>query len=248
MRWIANTRGLLGLGLAVVLLLAISVAPAFAARAADPGELASFAAVSQDQPACLDAQVSTVDPTWAAARYPRRSGCPPYMVGVVKVFRYTDGAWTVNGSFEPPSYCPTDQAPAAVARDLALCRTPQRFEYVLGTRGWAGDYGRGWGMRRPRTLYNGGAPSGLIKHILWHHWGSRVASGQGITYVYKPGGGYYDRPGRIKLRADRRGVCGDKPAYQRLRVSVEQRPGSGRYGHWVNWSGASDLCDLSFWG
>lgn len=217
-------------------------ATAFAARPANPDEVAAFAAGSASKPECVRAQVSTVNPAWAAVRHPRRSGCPSYNFGDVDVYRYTNGAWQRNGIFSEPTTCPSDQAPAGVVRDLHLCHVPLAFEYVLGIDGWAGAAGRGWGVRHPRTIYNGGVPSGLVKHIVWRRWGASVAFGRGRTYVYRPRGGYYSGLGHIELRADHRGVCGDLPTYRRLRVRVESRPGSDRYGRWFNWSGASNLC------
>src|SRR2546423_9073111 len=48
--------------------------------------------------------------------------------------------------------------------------------------------------------------SGEVRHIHWKSWGGRSARGRGLTWIYKPNGGYYSKPGRIKIgRASGRG-------------------------------------------
>jgi hypothetical protein len=113
---------------------------------------------------------------------------------------------------------------------------------VLGSKRFAPS-GYGFGKARPKTFFNGGAPSGLVKRIHWKGWGTRSARGRGLTSIYKPNGGYYKKPGRIKLHAFGIGPCtkhGPR-AYRHLRVRIVKRPG-GRYGRWFNWSGARHIC------
>ena len=120
---------------------------------------------------------------------------------------------------------------------------------VIGSKKFAPG-GDGWGTSRPRRLYNGGDPSGLAFKIHWRAWGTKRARGRGRTYTYKPGGGYYRRSVRIKLRAYRLGHCsrGGPPAYRRLKVKVQKRPGGRRYTRWLLWSGAKTLCKNGFGG
>lgn len=104
-------------------------------------------------------------------------------------------------------------------------------------------YGKGWGKSRPKTIYNGGVPSGLVTKIRWTGWGSAEAQGRGKVATYRPGGGYYNKLVKIKLRALGLGTCASrpsKPAYTRLLAKVQEKPG-GRYGEWFLWG--LDLCD-----
>lgn len=112
---------------------------------------------------------------------------------------------------------------------------------VLGSKGLMGQYGKGWGRVAPRTIFNGGVPSGLIKKIRWRRWGKANAYGFGLTYLYKPQGGYYDQPGGIRLRATRLGSCSGKRAYTKLYVRTVNRPG-GSYGRRHSWSETDSLC------
>lgn len=112
---------------------------------------------------------------------------------------------------------------------------------VLGSKSFMGPYGIGWGTKKPKTIFNGGAPSGLAEHLRWRHWGESVATARGRIALYKPGGGYYARRGTIKLRAYAIGPCAGRRAYTRLSLSVPDRPG-GPFGPWQPWAGATSLC------
>lgn len=114
---------------------------------------------------------------------------------------------------------------------------------VLGEAGWAPN-GYGWGEIRPRRLYNGGVPSGLVQRIKWRSWGGQIASGRGRTALYKPEGGYYAEKGFIQLRAYGLGTCpgtDGKRTYTRLKARAQVRP-DGPYGRWFRWSGMTDIC------
>jgi len=41
---------------------------------------------------------------------------------------------------------------------------------------------QGWGSIRPRTIFNGGDPTGLVKDISWSSWGGATAVGNGMGY------------------------------------------------------------------
>jgi len=116
---------------------------------------------------------------------------------------------------------------------------------VLGAKDFisAPAHGIGWGTPRPKTIFNGGDPSGYVSGIRWTTWGGRVAVGFGLTSLYKPGGGYYARPGRIELKALDIGHCdaGGPRAYTKLVARVAVRPG-GRLGAWFLWGGQKSLC------
>jgi hypothetical protein len=113
---------------------------------------------------------------------------------------------------------------------------------VLGKKGLM-PYGTGWGSAHPREIFNGGAPSGGVRHIHWRHWGAATATGSGRAPTYRPGGGYYAKLVRVQLRATRLGRCpgGHRRAYTRLIVREQTRPG-GSFGDWFAWT--LDLCDF----
>jgi hypothetical protein len=118
---------------------------------------------------------------------------------------------------------------------------------VLGASDFASPGGRGWGKFKPRTIDNGGVPSGLVSKIRWRGWGKRIARGRGRTSIYKPRGGYYPGLVPVELRASNLGRCssGGPLAYRHLSFRVPSKPG-GRFGRWLAWSGAHTLCKSPF--
>jgi hypothetical protein len=115
---------------------------------------------------------------------------------------------------------------------------------VLGSRTLY-RYGSGWGMPHPRLIFNGGVPSGKAWSIRWRHWGSGVAVGRGLTWIYRPNGGYFGKPAPIELRAYGIGRCSDSGgrAYLHLDARVPSRPGEP-LGHSFSWAGLRTLCHL----
>ena len=113
---------------------------------------------------------------------------------------------------------------------------------VLGKKNLLNN-GAGWGTAEPTTVYNGGDPSGHAFHLRWTAWGSASAYAQGLNWIFKPQGGYYQKPGEIELRAYRIGQCvaGGPHAYTRLQARVAARPG-GPLGKWFAWGGWRTIC------
>lgn len=113
---------------------------------------------------------------------------------------------------------------------------------LLGAKAFAPN-GLGFGVAHPKRIFNGGDPNGFVRHVRWRHWGRAVAIGHGLGSQFKPGGGYYARPVKVRLRAKRLGYCGNSnwPAYTRLVASMQVKPG-GRFSDWFRWSGASTIC------
>ena len=118
---------------------------------------------------------------------------------------------------------------------------------VLGSASFAAPSGSGWGTARPRTISNGGDPSGVVQDIRWSGWGGRTAFATGESSIFKPNGGYYPRLVTIELHAVALGRCRpDGPlAYRRLYVREPSHPG-GPLGRWLSWSGAKSLCRFGF--
>lgn len=240
---------------ALVLAWALCAPVALAARDASDFERQVFAAVlSADgrttceggrpvSPADIYGRISTRDSGWATAGVYEMTPCT---LGDF-VLQFNQGAWRVvtRWDFTLSTYCNahSPRPPVSVATDLDLCqRTPPGP--VLGVTGLFGAYGKGWGSRKPRRIYNGGVPSGLVTGIRWRRWGKGTARGYGKTSIYKPSGGYYSSRGRIQLKAYRLGRCetGGPKTYRRLKVREQVKPG-GRYGKWFIWSGINNLCN-----
>jgi hypothetical protein len=118
---------------------------------------------------------------------------------------------------------------------------------VLGSAAFAGQGGEGWGTSRPTRIFNGGDPSGLVKEIQWASWGGSTAIGYGLTFIFKPHGGYYSEPVLVVLRASGLGKCTAKGprAYAHLSVRNPERP-EGSLGPWSSWSGTKSLCKFGF--
>ena len=128
--------------------------------------------------------------------------------------------------------------PAALPTSAGAVEVP-----TLGAAQHLAPVGDGWGTVAPSRIFNGGDPSGEVTGLRWERWGHARARGYGLTWLLRPGGGYYERPGRIVLRASRLGTCADGgAAYTRLDFRVAPRPGEPADGRWRRWGGG-DLCD-----
>ena len=116
-------------------------------------------------------------------------------------------------------------------------------EPLLGSPAHLAPTAKGWGKAHPRHVFNGGDPSGEVAKLEWRHWGGATATGRGVTWLLRPDGGYYARPGRIVLRAEGLGTCADgAAAYTRLEFRVAHRPGGPVGKHWRPWAGDGDIC------
>lgn len=131
-------------------------------------------------------------------------------------------------------------AGSAVAPGTTLAQTTP----VLGSAAFAKPDGEGWGSARPRRVYNGGDPSGLVTEIQWTSWGSDTAIGYGLGNIFKPHGGYY-HPVVVELRAQNLGHCGSQGAYTQLAIRVPSKP-EAPLGTWHLWSEAKSLCRFGF--
>jgi hypothetical protein len=95
--------------------------------------------------------------------------------------------------------------PSAYGGSTAVAR-PQP---VLGSRSFAGPNGIGWGTYKPREIFNGGDPSGMIHAISWSTWGKTQTYGFGNAFIFRapPLGGYYPHAVQIELLASDLGRC-----------------------------------------
>ena len=136
----------------------------------------------------------------------------------------------------------TATSSASTSGDITRARSELgRAVPVLGKRNFAGPGTSGFGTAHPRYIHNGGSPSGSADRIRWSRWGARRAIGRGVTPLYRPGGGYYRRPGKIVFRARRLGRCnqGGRLAYTRLRFRSARRPGGPVVGPFRPWTGGN---------
>jgi hypothetical protein len=126
---------------------------------------------------------------------------------------------------------------------LATVVSPGNSPVVLGSRSFGVPGESGWGTAHPDVIYNGGDPSGYVWKIRWKNWGAPIATGRGLTYRFRPLGGYYKKAVNIELRASSIGRCSPSGprAYRRLVVRANVRPG-GRFSAWYAWGGSSQVC------
>jgi len=130
----------------------------------------------------------------------------------------------------------------ALALALLLASSPP----VLGSHDYSAPVGAGFGEIAPRTISNGGDPSGIVVHIHWTGWGRPIAHATGRNAIFRLMGGYFSPLAHVQLRARDLGTCPGhrQRAYRTLEVRAPQWPG-GPLGSWFKWSGTEDVCDDS---
>ena len=85
---------------------------------------------------------------------------------------------------------------------------------VLGSKS-AFPSGKGFGTAKPRTVYLGGDPTGLVKSITWQRWGSARAVGYGTGWC--PGQSVAaGHPCSVALHVSKLGTCHGARAYNAL--------------------------------
>lgn len=117
-------------------------------------------------------------------------------------------------------------------------------EPVLGSKKFVGKFGAGFGRYKPRKIFNGGDPNGLVQKIDWRGWGRASAKGHGRGFQFRPGGGYYSDTVVVRLRAKKLGRCkgSKRAAYTQLRAQFQKKPGSSKYSRWFKWGGQKTIC------
>jgi hypothetical protein len=106
-------------------------------------------------------------------------------------------------------------AVSAVIALLFVVTSPIAFGRTTSpVLGWkhAFQNGRGFGTAKPRTVYLGGDPTGLVKSINWRHWGASrsVGFGQGWCPGRSVAAGH---PCSAALHLSRLGTCHGRSAY-----------------------------------
>ncbi len=84
-------------------------------------------------------------------------------------------------------------------------------------RPWGPDQ-VGYGAARPTHIFNGGDPTGEVRHIHWTGWGSRQAIGEGTAEYVWPGtsvAGNGDTSG-ARVVAFHLGTCRGQPSYNAI--------------------------------
>jgi hypothetical protein len=91
-----------------------------------------------------------------------------------------------------PSSVPasTPAATAAAVATTSAPATPQPSATAttpaLGQLAGVFAHGQGFGQVEPSTIFNGGDPTGLVKHISWQSWGAAKAIGYGKAEYVGP--------------------------------------------------------------
>jgi hypothetical protein len=134
-------------------------------------------------------------------------------VGVLK------GAFRVHTTHYPKHKKLRAMVKASIARAKA-----QRKSLVLGAV-WAPNQ-QGYGKAAPKTVYNGGSPSGMVRSIRWKNWGGAVATGTGLALYIAPGQpvsqGTWEQATVVAFNL---GMCGSRRAYNAVDWYLPHRGG-----------------------
>jgi hypothetical protein len=97
---------------------------------------------------------------------------------------------------------------------------------------------QGWGTIRPRTVFNGGDPTGLIKEITWSSWGGSKAVGRGLGWYVSPTEDVADgHLASAVIVAFKLGTCDGHRTYNAVEWYFPQKGqkfSSGSYEYWCN--------------
>jgi hypothetical protein len=135
-------------------------------------------------------------------------------------------AGTPASSSAAPSSVPAS-SPAATASTVATSATPATPATpqpsatatsptpVLGQLAGVFAQGQGFGQVEPSRIFNGGDPTGLVRHITWQSWGGPQAIGHGLAEYVGPNQSVAtgtQKPATVV--AFNLGTCGGKLMYQ----------------------------------
>ena len=117
-------------------------------------------------------------------------------------------------------------ATAAAASEPIVSPKADPYYRYGGLRGT-----KGFGRVKPREIFYGGDPTGLVCDIHWHSWGGRVAHGTGVGWYISGHQSVGEGHGAIAIViASKLGKWKGRPAYNRLTWSFSkhgtERPAS----------------------
>jgi hypothetical protein len=102
--------------------------------------------------------------------------------------------------------------------------SPKADPYYPGLQGT-----KGFGQVKPREIYYGGDPTGLVCRIHWHSWGGPIARGTGVGwYINGSQSVSQGHPATATVVASKLGTWNGRPAYNRLRWSFPNHGGDRR--------------------
>jgi len=138
--------------------------------------------------------------------------------GICDIPRPLANKWYPGGHYPMGVRCP------------AAAAAPHRP--VLGSTTFIPRIGVGWGTYKPKRIFNGGDPAGLIYGITWTSWGQPDAYGYGTGIL-----------GTTELRAFDLGRCTTNGlrAYRFLDVRQPSKSG-GKLGGWSSWNDNQTIC------
>jgi hypothetical protein len=181
----------------------LAATSAFASRAATDQEASEVAAAENSDPQCVTVRISTVDESYAEVYSAQNPDCTE--ADGAAVLHRTGATWKSVYENSGQEGCPKE-LPQAVAIDFKICTRPSRRVYIARV---------GHLVYKPRLLSQGA--HGEYRKLHWKGWNSATAVGTGELF-------YEDAYDKILLRVrivlTSRGTCGNKRAYQHMKVTV----------------------------
>jgi hypothetical protein len=102
---------------------------------------------------------------------------------------------------------------------------------LLG-RKWGPDQ-EGYGEPHPKTIFNGGDPTGLVTNVRWQSWGGPKAIGDG-TALYAPESVVNGHKAPARVVAFDLGMCNGIPAYRAIEWYFPQYSESFKPGTYID--------------
>jgi len=101
------------------------------------------------------------------------------------------------------------------AQTLTPSHTPAGAVPTLGRPAGVFAHGVGFGQVKPKKLFNGGDPTGLVSNIAWRSWGGARAVGTGTSeYIGPTQSVAKGKEEHAKVVAFKLGTCHGKLMYQ----------------------------------
>jgi hypothetical protein len=111
----------------------------------------------------------------------------------------------------------------ATTRTITVAANTHTAATPILAEPWSSNQ-KGYGEVEPRTIFNGGDPTGLMREINWITWGGPVAVGEGLNIYVRPNQSVAERTPETALVAlFQLGRCHGRVAYNAVKW-----PGSRR--------------------